>query len=114
MINWERFSNSDGSDGFLHSSPTHTYWDYPVNPSLPSLVQVRALWGTARVGSYFSLASLASLANDAKEAAATTATSEPAKRQRLGIGHLPGRCPECEAHIETQGHNDTCSQARAS
>ena len=29
----------------------------------------------------------------------------------LGIGHQPGRCPECEAHIETQGHTLNCQAA---
>ncbi len=28
----------------------------------------------------------------------------------LGLEHLPGRCPSCAFHIDTQGHGDGCSE----
>jgi hypothetical protein len=31
---------------------------------------------------------------------------------RLGIGHQPGRCPDCEMHVETQGHGGGCRRPR--
>lgn len=31
----------------------------------------------------------------------------------LGLGHLPSRCPECEAHIQTQGHLPGCNRTEA-
>jgi hypothetical protein len=60
--------------------------------------------GTAREGSY---SSLASLANDTEQAP----SSEPAQQPGLNLGHLPGRCNECSWHIETQGHALDCQAA---
>ncbi len=48
---------------------------------------------TTRQGPYSTLASLA----------------EPAHND-LGLGHRPGRCPSCGAHIETQGHAPNCTE----
>ncbi len=41
-------------------------------------------------------------------------TSAPPGAPLLGLGGLPGRCPECECHIQTQGHRTDCSRGEAS
>lgn len=53
----------------------------------------------------------ASLTSGGSVTSVTPVTAEPDKSPGLGLAHLPGRCPSCEAHIETQGHTLDCQAA---
>lgn len=45
--------------------------------------------------------------------AVTDVTGPSETKGRLSLAQLPGRCPDCEHHIETQGHAPTCNERTA-